>query len=90
MTEPTRRRTRKRYTDEFKREAVELFQQSGVSATQLSKELGVATNLLYRWSRELHAPQTSAAYAELERENRRLRRKWSLKKGLSRIPCMSV
>ena len=52
MTEPTRRRQRKRYTDEYKREAVELFQQSGVLAAQLSMELDVATNLLYRWSRE--------------------------------------
>lgn len=81
MTEPTRRRPRKRYPDEFKREAVELFQQSDVSATQLSTELGVATNLLYRWSARQESVERPA-YAELERENRRLRREVEFLKKL--------
>jgi transposase len=43
---------RRRYSAEFKREAVALTRQPGVSCRQVALEIGVAPNLLTRWKRE--------------------------------------
>jgi transposase len=37
------------YTDEFKREALELLKSSGKSAGQLEGELGITTGMLLKW-----------------------------------------
>ena len=51
----TAKRTRRSFTDEFKREAVALLL-DGHSASSVADRLGLAnTNLLYRWK---HAPET--------------------------------
>jgi transposase len=44
---------RRRYSPEFKREAVALAQQPGVSCRQVALEIGVNPNLLTRWKREM-------------------------------------
>lgn len=44
---------RKRYSPEFKREAIELVRCSGTSCRQVALEIGVAANLLTRWVREV-------------------------------------
>ena len=41
--------TGKTYTEEFRRDAVELFQSSGRTATQVARELGVNVNSLRMW-----------------------------------------
>ena len=43
---------RKKYSPEFKREAIELVRRSGTSYRQVALEIGVAPNLLTRWVRE--------------------------------------
>jgi transposase len=43
---------RKRYTDEFKREAVGLTRQPGSSVSQVALDIGVNANQLWRWRRE--------------------------------------
>jgi transposase len=48
-------KTRRTYTDEFKREAVQLLETSGKSARQLERELGIGKTCLSRWKRELEA-----------------------------------
>lgn len=47
------RKTRRTYTDEFKREAVQLLESSGRSTRQLERELGIGKTCLARWKREL-------------------------------------
>lgn len=37
------------YTDEFKRDALELWQSSGKSAAQVERELGITKGLLLKW-----------------------------------------
>ena len=37
------------YTDEFKREALELLKSSGKSAKQLERELGITPGMLLKW-----------------------------------------
>lgn len=44
---------RRKYSEEFKREAVGLIRQPGANVTQIAKELGVRSNLLFRWRREV-------------------------------------
>jgi transposase len=46
-------KTRRTYTDEFKREAVRLLDSSGKTARQLEQELGIGKTCLSRWKREL-------------------------------------
>ena len=53
MTDSQKKRTRRTFSDEFKREAVALYRSSDVSAEQVGAELGVSASLLYRWSRDL-------------------------------------
>lgn len=37
------------YTDEFKREALELLKSSGKSASQVERELGITAGMLLKW-----------------------------------------
>ncbi len=44
--------TRRRFTDEFKREAVRLIRESGRPVAQVARELEISDNVLYRWRSE--------------------------------------
>ena len=44
---------RTRYTQEFKRQAVELLENRDKPAVELARELGVRQNQLYKWREEL-------------------------------------
>jgi transposase len=46
-------KSRRTYTDEFKREAVRLLKGSGKKARELERELGIGKTCLSRWKREL-------------------------------------
>ena len=43
---------RRKYSPDFKREAVALTRHPGVSCSQIAQELGLNPNLLTRWKRE--------------------------------------
>jgi len=73
-------RTKARYTEEYKQEALELWRKSGRSAAKVAAELGIRAPLLYRWARpKRHANRSKAELSagrsveELEAEIRRLR-----------------
>ena len=86
MTDSKKKRTRRSFSDEFKREAVALFQGSGVSAEQVSAELGISTSLLYRWARDASDDPPEAdrpSYKELEKELQRTRRELDFLKKAS-------
>ncbi len=44
---------RRKYSAEFKREAVLMASQSEVTKTQIGQELGISPNMITRWAREL-------------------------------------
>jgi transposase len=46
---------RRKYSAEYKREAVELARSSEVSISQVARELGINSNMLGRWCREQEA-----------------------------------
>ena len=50
--------TRKQFTPEFKREAVQWVESGSRSASELARELGVRRNQLYKWQREFQARGT--------------------------------
>jgi transposase len=65
---------RKRYTAEFKAEAVRLVLERGDRTIgEVAASLGVAENLLHSWKRR-HRPSASDRGESLEEEVRRLRR----------------
>ena len=76
---------RRRYTAEFKKEAVELMTREDYTVTQAAQSLGIGRSMLDRWHREYRARETdafpgtghqAAEVEELKRlreENRRLR-----------------
>ena len=43
---------RRKYSAEYKREAVEMVRSSEVSTSQIARELGIDPNMLNRWCRE--------------------------------------
>ena len=67
----------KKYTEEFKREAVRLMETSGKRITEIARDLGINDNNLYRW-RRLYGNQSQAnmngSVAEMAAELKRLRR----------------
>ena len=79
------KKVRKRYTREFKLEAVRLLETSGKSASQIERDLGIGKGNLWRWIRKYDAdndagtPELGGRTAEqeriraLERENEILR-----------------
>jgi transposase len=47
------KRTRRKYTEEFKAEAVRLILEEGYSISQAARNLDINANMLGRWKREL-------------------------------------
>jgi len=75
---------RRLYSAEFKREAVALANQPGVSKAQIGRELDINPNMITRWQREMTANGSKAFLGKgvardedmvaLKRENNRLRK----------------
>jgi len=69
----------RKYTKEFKLEALELLEHSDKSASELERELGITTGMLLKWrqrykvGKETHSLEPSDQSAE-QTELRRLRR----------------
>jgi transposase len=68
-------RQRRSFTDDYKRQAVDLIRSSGRSIGSVAKELGVRDSVLRRWVEQRGAGREPAAaeIARLQRENERLR-----------------
>jgi transposase len=71
---------KRRFSAEFKREAVTLVRNSGKSITQVARELGLGTSLLAKWKKELDSRQSTGMSPDeleelkiLRKENARLK-----------------
>jgi transposase len=68
---------RRKYTEEFKREAVQLMETSGKPIAEIARDLGINDNNLYRW-RGLYSNRSAVSkngsVTEMEAELNRLRR----------------
>ena len=72
------RRQRRAFTDDYKRQAVDLVASSGRSVGSVAKELGLRDSVLRRWVERRGAGREPSAdhaaeIARLQRENERLR-----------------
>lgn len=65
---------RKKYDEDFKKNAVKLSYASPKSVKEIADDLGIHENLLYNWRRKYTADGDKSKYATLEEENRALRR----------------
>jgi transposase len=62
---------RRRYTEEFKREAVRLVRESAHPVAHVARDLGIPDNVLYRWTaqhRQAEAHGTTRAAQRTEAE----------------------
>lgn len=76
------KKTRRKYTDEFKDEAIKLVTEQGYKITETARNLGIHEGVLRRWIKE-RSPETSpsstgmvklqAELKRVKRENERLR-----------------
>lgn len=51
---------RRKFTAEYKREAVAMLDAPGVTVSQIAADLGIGANVLGRWRREWRQPPTQA------------------------------
>lgn len=75
-------KVRKRYTEAFKLEALQLWESSEQSASAIERDLGIAKGMLYQWKKALQqqaAAQANGRVAEMS-ELRRLRKELELVK----------
>ncbi len=73
-------RPRRKYSDEFKKDAVKLVTDQGYKVSEAARNLGINENMLWRWKQRLasetDAPLDADEKAELQRlrkENQKLR-----------------
>ncbi|MEK6237378.1 MAG: transposase [Planctomycetales bacterium] len=66
---------RKRYADEFKREAVRLVTEHGYTQAETARSLGINANFIQRWPRKFapDAPGTETMNESEQQELKRLR-----------------
>jgi len=87
------KRERKKYSSEFKIDAVKLLMSSGKTVRQISEDLGIHENVLFRWKKEFQNSQNpfpgngnpiDKELFELKKENAILREEREiLKKALA-------
>jgi transposase len=73
---------RKRYTKQFKEEALRLVNQEGVSLTQVAQDLGLNESMLRRWKKEANRDGSEAFRGHGEARDEELAR---LKRELGRV-----
>ena len=91
-TNVTTKRTRRKYSAEFKSKAVKLAMQGGTSIATVARDLGVHEKSLYEWVRLAKEEAEGGLsfdereeMARLRRENRRLRQQRDILKKASII-----
>ena len=71
----TEKRTRRQYTEDFKRDAVALVTDQGYKVTEAARSLGINDNQLRRWKQEFEEQASGVQLNEDEREElKRLRK----------------
>ena len=86
--EEKKRRKRRIFTEEFKREAVELVEKIGISKAE--KELDIGNAVLRGWKKkiqnpEINIPSGKKSYTDLEKENRRLAKENGYLKEINKV-----
>jgi transposase len=64
----THKKTRRSYTEEYKRDAVALSEERGYSVAKAAKSLGINENLIRRWKQEFQKQENGETLSSDERE----------------------
>lgn len=64
---------RRKYDEDFKKNAVKLSFASSKSVAQVARDLGVSDAMLYRWRQKYTPEGDKTRYATLDEENKALR-----------------
>lgn len=64
---------RRKYDENFKKNAVKLSSASSKSVAQVARDLGISDAMLYRWRQKYTPEGDKTRYATLEEENKALR-----------------
>jgi transposase len=56
----TEKKGKRRFTKEFKEDAVRLVVEGGRNASEVAQDLGIEANMLHRWKREMRAGGSEA------------------------------
>lgn len=64
---------RRKYDEDFKKNAVKLSYASNKSVVEVARDLGISNGMLYRWRQKYTANGDKTRYATLEDENKALR-----------------
>lgn len=67
-------KARRKFTKEFKREAVRLLRTSGKNQSQVARELGIATSVLGTWMAMVEAEEKTGLTPDELEELKRLRK----------------
>ena len=65
------KRTHRQYSEEFKRNALELVETSGKSIAQIEQDLGLSAGLLHKWRERYQVEKTSSGMEKSEVEQLR-------------------
>ena len=65
--------TRRRFDDEFKKNAVRLSYASNKPVAEVARDLDISDAILYRWRQKYTAQGDKTRYATLEEENKALK-----------------
>ncbi|NLX18605.1 MAG: transposase [Desulfobulbus sp.] len=66
---------RRKYDEDFKKNAVKLSYASSKSVAEVARDLGISNGMLYRWRQKYTAEGDKTRFATLEEENKALRLK---------------
>jgi transposase len=69
-----RKQTRRRFSDEFKEEAVKLITEQGYKVSEAARNLDINVSMLSRWQRELGPKSDGSIHADEKAELQRLRK----------------
>jgi transposase len=70
----SKKRPYRRYTPEFKRDAIRLVEQEGLPVAQVARDLGVNANTIHAWLRKNREERSDEATESEMEELRRLRK----------------
>ena len=66
---------RRKYDEDFKKNAVKLSYASNKSVVEVARDLGISNGMRYRWRQKYTADGDKTRFATLEEENKALRLK---------------
>ncbi len=76
---------RRRYTREYKLEAVDLVRESGRTVSEVARELGISPKTLHRWVKEVESRSPDSVFPGNGKRSPEEDELWRLRQELERV-----